>query len=93
MTSRSTAAPAGWYLDPSLPDLERYWDGAAWQPYLRPVGGRAPSGADPALDTGEMPVVPGDGGGRRSRGLAPVAAVLGIAALAVLLQEVVWGAF
>jgi hypothetical protein len=28
---------AGWYLDPTNPRLERYWDGSAWTPETRPT--------------------------------------------------------
>lgn len=27
---------AGWYLDPSNPRLERFWDGTTWTPETRP---------------------------------------------------------
>jgi hypothetical protein len=29
-TSASPSPPAGWYADPQIPNLQRFWDGATW---------------------------------------------------------------
>lgn len=33
-TPRAPAFPAGWYVDPKLSNLVRYWDGTAWTPWI-----------------------------------------------------------
>ena len=32
---------AGWYLDPHVPDTERWWNGREWEPEWRTAGGIA----------------------------------------------------
>lgn len=34
----SMTTPPGWYPDPSLPAVERWWDGTAWTAHTRPAG-------------------------------------------------------
>ncbi|MER6995892.1 DUF2510 domain-containing protein [Streptomyces sp. NPDC000410] len=47
----SMTTPPGWYPDPGMPTVERWWDGTAWTGHTRPVpgpgaghGGRAKGG-------------------------------------------------
>jgi len=45
----STSAPAGWYPDPSNPDLEYWWDGSAYT-QSRPTGSAdAPAANTPVV--------------------------------------------
>ncbi|MEA2126731.1 MAG: hypothetical protein QOI80_3513, partial [Solirubrobacteraceae bacterium] len=40
----ATAAPAGFYVDPSNTTAERYWDGARWTEQTRPASPPVPIG-------------------------------------------------
>lgn len=51
MTDATTAAPAGWYPDPSLVDTVRYWDGSTWTDH------RAPATARTRTDDGSLPAL------------------------------------
>ena len=57
--------PPGWYRDPTIDALERWWDGASWTSSVRP--------ALPALASG---VAVPSGAGSRTRNLAALASVL-----------------
>ncbi|MGW2202566.1 DUF2510 domain-containing protein [Streptomyces sp. NPDC001774] len=61
--------PPGWYPDPAVPTVERWWDGTNWTAHTRQA---------PAVPTVVSRALPGRGGGR-SR-----AAVLGAVAVAVV---------
>ncbi len=41
--------PAGWYPDPSVPGMQRYWDGGAWTDHTAPSATPAPSSGLPPL--------------------------------------------
>lgn len=34
---QTTSNAAAWYQDPTNPQLQRFWDGAAWTEHVRPV--------------------------------------------------------
>lgn len=40
--------PAGWYLDPTAPYVQRYWDGQAWTENTAPVAPPLPDEYSPA---------------------------------------------
>lgn len=45
--------PAGWYTDPSMPNRQRYWNGAGWTNHTAPLRARRPS--NPTGYTGPTP--------------------------------------
>lgn len=50
-------APAGWYADPTQPELQRYWDGIAWTSAtapMAPLGWAASSAPATRLETAEQ---------------------------------------
>jgi hypothetical protein len=34
--------PAGWYLDPTNPSIQRYWDGTVWTEHAHPAAPEHP---------------------------------------------------
>ncbi|MGW0735443.1 DUF2510 domain-containing protein [Streptomyces sp. NPDC002851] len=65
----SMTPPPGWYPDPSLPAVERWWDGSAWTEHTRGAAGAGPVGAGAVA-----PVEPS--GRAKAVALAAAAAVL-----------------
>jgi len=59
----TTAAPAGWYVDPSNPGLVRWWDGSQWTAHTSPAPHQQ---ASPAA-TPPAPLIPMPGGQRAPR--------------------------
>ncbi|WP_149180508.1 DUF2510 domain-containing protein [Streptomyces sp. TRM49041] len=39
----SMTTPPGWYPDPAVPTVERWWDGTAWTGHTRPADGGRPT--------------------------------------------------
>ncbi|MFJ3163917.1 DUF2510 domain-containing protein [Streptomyces kanasensis] len=75
----SMTTPPGWYPDPSVPAVERWWDGTAWSAHTRPAGGGAP----PAVAA--VPARPASGGrGVRIAVAAAVVAAVAVTAVVVL---------
>jgi hypothetical protein len=60
--------------------MERYWDGTAWDGYLRPAGAEATEADQPASPH------------RARTTRTAVAVVVGAVALGLFLNTVVWGA-
>jgi hypothetical protein len=58
--------PPGWYRDPHRPEVERWWDGAAWTDAARPA----------ATAVGASPTHAARAAGARTRELAAVTAVV-----------------
>ncbi|MFC7310623.1 DUF2510 domain-containing protein [Streptomyces monticola] len=86
----SMTTPPGWYPDPTVPSLERWWDGAAWTEHTRDRGGPdgpPPGHFGPALAPPGHPA-PGRSGEASRRAKA---AALGAAGL-VLVASIVTGA-
>ncbi|WP_119289219.1 DUF2510 domain-containing protein [Streptomyces sp. YIM 130001] len=64
------STPPGWYPDPSVSSLERWWDGTAWTPHTRATQAGTPTPAMPATPAPggpgqyDTPVQPGTGPGQ-----------------------------
>ncbi|MHC0428600.1 DUF2510 domain-containing protein [Streptomyces sp. O3] len=76
----SMTTPPGWYPDPSVPSLERWWDGTAWTEHTR-----APQPDQQQTGFGPPPAVgtpgPGDASGRAKVIALTVAGVVLVAAI------------
>ncbi|MGW4236722.1 DUF2510 domain-containing protein [Streptomyces sp. NPDC004749] len=72
----SMPTPPGWYPDPGVPSLERWWDGTAWTAHTRMPGGGEEQGGGGARH-GSGGGTAGGGGGKdgRNGGLLAVFAV------------------
>ncbi|WP_228975545.1 DUF2510 domain-containing protein [Streptomyces sp. DH12] len=73
----SMTTPPGWYRDPSLPAVERWWDGTAWTAHTRPAAGPTPPATVPAARAS-------GGRGVRIAVAAAVAAAVAVTAVVVL---------
>lgn len=52
MTTQSV--PAGWYPDPSAPDMKRWWDGTTWTTHVQPAAPAAPPPPTPPPPPGSI---------------------------------------
>lgn len=57
--------PAGWYIQPAQPTVERWWDGAVWTDHSRAVVPVAPADAPPPADAAVVPPHPDASGAVR----------------------------
>ncbi|CAL9369853.1 DUF2510 domain-containing protein [Streptomyces sp. enrichment culture] len=74
----SMTTPPGWYPDPAVPAVERWWDGTAWTAHTRPAG----TVAQPAA----VVVPPRRSGGRGAQVAVAALVVAAVVAAVVLLR-------
>lgn len=72
MTDQATqVVPAGWYEDPSSPDIVRWWNGIAWTDHTQPKPDGARAGDTSSNPPASAPTAPGSVGAKSMAAGAP----------------------